>query len=179
MMKNNDIDETTSPATESETPPATEQLSALQEKAAKAEEYWDRLLRQSADFENYKKRASRERQEAIKYANEGLLQKLIPILDTFEMALAATNAETGSAQSLQAGVSMILGQLKATMAEAGLEEVDAKGKPFDPNWHEAVSQKETADVPDGQVVQQIRKGYKFRDRLVRAAGVIVAKAPAC
>src|SRR5688500_9280211 len=68
-----------------------EQLEELKEKASKAEEYWDRLLRQTADFDNYKKRATREKQEAIKFANEGLLMKLIPIVDNFEMALAATN----------------------------------------------------------------------------------------
>ncbi len=178
MMNNNDTDETPTSVADTDNPPATGSADALKEKAAKADEYWDRLLRQSADFENYKKRAARERQEAIKYANEGLLQKLIPILDTFEMALAATSAETGSTQSLQAGVAMILGQLKSTMAEAGLEEINATGKTFDPNWHEAISQKETTEVPEGHVVQQVRKGYKFRDRLVRAAGVIVAKAPA-
>src|SRR3954468_10260544 len=84
------------------TPATPEQLEALKERASKAEEYWDRLLRQTADFDNYKKRAAREKTEAIKYANEGLLQKLIPILDNFEMALAAvSNDNTGaSAQSL-------------------------------------------------------------------------------
>jgi molecular chaperone GrpE len=154
-----------------------EQLSALKDKAAKADEYWDRLLRQAADLENYKKRAARERQDAVKFANEGLLSKLIPVLDTFEMALAATNAEGSTAQSLQAGITMIHTQLKNTLAEAGLEEIDALGKPFDPNFHEAVAQKETADMPEGQVAQQLRRGYRFRERLIRAASVIVAKAP--
>ncbi len=103
--------------------------------------------------------------------------KLIPVLDTFEMALNAANAENG-AQSLQAGVGMIQSQLKNVLAEAGLEEIDATNKPFDPNFHEAVAQKETAEVPEGHVAQQLRKGYKFRDRLVRAASVVVAKKPA-
>ena len=177
MMKNDNSEEVQVPVTDGDDDGAPESQDALKEKAAKADEYWDRLLRQTADFDNYKKRAARERQEAIKYANESLLQKLIPISDTFEMALAATT-KSDATNSLQTGVSMILGQLKATMAEAGLEEIDATGKTFDPNWHEAVSQKETSDVPEGQVVQQIRKGYKFRDRLIRPAGVIVAKAPA-
>src|SRR5581483_3093237 len=82
------------------------QFEELKDKAGKADEYWERLLRQAADFENFKKRAARERQEATKYANEGLLQKLIPILDNFEMALAAVPAEGGNSQ-LQAGVAMI------------------------------------------------------------------------
>jgi molecular chaperone GrpE len=160
------------------TPLTQEQLEGLKERASKAEEYWDRLLRQTADFDNYKKRAAREKTDAIKYANEGLLQKLIPILDNFEMALTAVSSENaGSAQSLQQGVTMIHSQLRNALLEAGLEEIDATGKVFDPNLHEAVSQKETTEVPEGQVVQQMRKGYKFRDRLVRPASVVVAKKP--
>ena len=150
----------------------------LKERAAKADENWDRLLRTSADFDNYKKRAAREKQEAIKYANENLLQKLVPVMEHLEMALAAAQAGGPEAgEPLQAGVSMIGQQFKNVLAEAGLEEVDALGKPFDPNLHEALSQQETKDAPEGQVVQQLRKGYKFRDRLLRAASVVVAKQP--
>jgi molecular chaperone GrpE len=159
---------------------APEQLTELKERAAKADEHWDRLLRTTADFDNFKKRAAREKQEAIKFANESLLQKLIPVLDNFDMALAATQT-TGkgdAVQSLQTGVNMIHQQLKAALTDAGLEELDAAGKPFDPNLHEAVSQQETEAVPEGQVVQQLRKGYKFRDRLLRPASVVVAKHPA-
>src|SRR5512143_1823186 len=118
---------------------APEQLEELKARAAKADEHWDRLLRTTADFDNFKKRAAREKQEAIKYANESLLQKLVPVLDNFEMALAAAQkAGADSGQSLQAGVSMIFQQLKTALGEAGLEEVDAVGKPFDPNFHEAL-----------------------------------------
>src|SRR6185503_14044563 len=156
-----------------------EQLAELKERAAKADEHWNRLLRTTADFENFKKRATREKQDAIKFANETLLQKLIPILDNFDMALsAAQSAQSDAVQSLQTGVNMIHQQFKNVMAEAGLEEVDANGKAFDPNLHEAVSQQETAEVPEGQVVQQLRKGYKLRDKLLRPATVIVAKKPA-
>ncbi len=162
--------------------PATlnaEQLKELKERAAKADESWDRLLRTTADFDNFKKRAAREKQEAIKYANESLIQKLLPVLEAFDMALTAAQAAAPEAgQSLQAGVSMVCQQLKGVLAEAGLEEVDALGKPFDPNLHEALSQQETAEVPEGQVVQQLRKGYKLRDRLLRPASVVVAKQPA-
>ena len=156
-----------------------EQLEELKQRAAKADESWERLLRTTADFDNFKKRAAREKQDAIKYANESLLQKLIPILDNFEMALAAAQStQNDAAQSLQAGVNMISQQLKTVLTETGLEEIDATGKTFDPNFHEAVSQQETAEVPEGQVVQQLRKGYKLRDRLLRPATVIVAKTPA-
>jgi molecular chaperone GrpE len=80
--------------------------------------------------------------------------------------------------SLQAGIAMIQQQLKSILAETGLEEINAHGKPFDPMLHEAVSQMESNDVPEGHVLQQIRKGYKLRDRLLRPAAVIVAKKPA-
>ena len=162
--------------------PATvtpEQLRELKERAAKADENWERLVRTTADFDNFKKRAAREKQEAIKYANEGLLQKLVPVLEHLDMALGAAQAAGPQpGQSLQAGVSMISQQLRNVLAEAGLEEVEALGKPFDPNLHEALSQQETSDVPEGQVVQQLRRGYKFRDRLLRPASVVVAKQPA-
>ncbi|MFN7142111.1 MAG: nucleotide exchange factor GrpE [Limisphaerales bacterium] len=176
--KNAAKDENAQPAFNLESLTA-EQLAQLQEKAAKADEYWARLLREAADLENFKKRAARERQDAIKYANEGLLQKLLPIVDNFEMALAATNTPSTdpSVESLKKGIQMVHSLLKSTLAEAGLEEINATNQPFDPNFHEAVSEKETADVPEGHVVQQMRKGYKFRDRLLRPATVVVAKKP--
>jgi molecular chaperone GrpE len=156
-----------------------EQLTELKERAARADENWERLLRTTADFDNFKKRAAREKQEAIKFANEGLVQKLLPVLEHLDMALAAgQTAQPEASQALQAGVNMICQQLKSALAEAGLEELDALGQPFDPNFHEALMQKETPDVPEGQVVQQLRKGYKLRDRLLRPAGVVVAKQPA-
>lgn len=161
---------------------APEQLEELKARAAKADEHWDRLLRTTADFENFKKRATREKQDAIRYANEALIEKLVPVLDNFDMALnAAKTAQSTTndgVQSLQSGIAMIHQQLKSALAESGLEEVDASGKQFDPNWHEAVSQQEAAEVPEGRVVQQLRKGYKLRDRLLRPAAVVVARKPA-
>jgi molecular chaperone GrpE len=153
------------------------QIEQLKERAAKADEYWERLLRQTADFDNYKKRAARERNDAVGFANEALLTKLLPVLDAFEMALAASAKGPASSQSLQQGVVMISSQLKNALADAGLEEIEASGKPFDPNFHEAVSQEQTDEVPEGRVVRQIRKGYKFRNRLLRPAGVVVARKP--
>ena len=173
-------DPVSDPATPSAEPAALtpEEITALKAQAAKAQEHWDLLLRTTADFDNFKKRAARERQDAVKYGNESLLQKLIPILDNFDMAIAAAaNSKEGAAQSLQTGVNMILTQFRNALTDAGLEEIDATNKPFDPNFHEAVSQQETADAPEGQVVQQLRKGYKLRDRLLRPATVIVARKP--
>jgi molecular chaperone GrpE len=156
-----------------------EQLEELKQRAAKANENWERLLRTTADFDNYKKRATREKQDAIRFANENLLEKLVPVLDSFDMALAAAqNKQPDSAQSLVTGISMVYQQLKSAMADAGLEEIDAAGKPFDPNFHEAISQQENSELPEGQVVQQIRRGYKLRERLLRPASVIVSKRPA-
>jgi molecular chaperone GrpE len=166
-----------------------EQIEDLKTRAAKADENWDRLLRTTADFENFKKRAARERVESAQAASFSLLQKLLPVLDNFEMALAAAQSATsarpdsaategGKLASLQSGVRMIQQQLKSALVETGLEEIDATGKPFDPNVHEAVSQQESAETPEGHVLQQLRKGYKLKDRLLRPATVIVAKQPA-
>ena len=174
---------TITPDAVEETPaaPAVETFSAeaieeLKTRAAKADESWERLLRTTADFENFKKRAAREKTDAIKYATEGLIGKVIPVLDNFEMALAAAqNSSADSLKSLQDGVAMIHAQLKSVLTDSGLEEVDSTGKPFDPNLHEAVSQQESADVPDGHVLLQLRKGYKLRERLLRPATVIIAK----
>jgi molecular chaperone GrpE len=95
------------------------------------------------------------------------------------MALAATgNNQNVSVQSVQTGVNMILQQLKGVLKDSGLEEIDANGQKFDPNLHEALSQQESSEVAEGQVLQQLRRGYKLRDRLLRPAGVIVAKSPA-
>jgi molecular chaperone GrpE len=156
-----------------------EQLTELQARAAKADEHWDRLLRLTADFENYKKRAARERTEAGHAASAALLHKLLPILDNFEMAQAAAQTAQGDKlAALQTGIAMIQQQLKSLLTEAGLEEIDAAGKPFDPTFHEAVSQMESDSTPEGHVLQQMRKGYKFRERLLRPAAVVVAKEPA-
>lgn len=155
-----------------------EQFEELKARAIKADENWERLVRTTADFDNFKKRAARERTEAIQFANASLLQKLLPVVDSFEMALAAAQAaKDEKSNSLKAGIVMVQSQLKSILAEAGLEEIDAAGKAFDPTQHEAVSEQETPDAPEGQVVQQIRKGYKLRDRLLRPASVVVAKKP--
>ncbi|HYG21344.1 MAG TPA: nucleotide exchange factor GrpE [Verrucomicrobiae bacterium] len=155
-----------------------EQVNELKANAAKAAEHWDRLVRTMADFDNYKKRAVREKQEAIRFANEGLMEKLVPVLDNFEIALAAAQtAGTEASQSMATGVNMILQQLKNVLVETGLEEINATGQPFDPNIHEAVSQQESSEAAEGTVLQQLRTGYRLRERLIRPATVIVAKAP--
>ena len=169
-----------------------EQIEELKSRAARADENWDRLLRTTADFENFKKRAARERIETAQFAAAALIEKLLPVLDHIEMAQTAAQtaqtlhsprqseakAEGDKLASMQAGVVMIQQQLKAALAEAGVEEIDAAGKPFDPAMHEAVSQMESSEIPEGHVFQQLRKGYKLKERLLRPATVIVAKKPA-
>ena len=134
----------------------------------------DRIVRLTADFDNFRKRAQREKDEARQFANQGLLEKLLPVLDNFEMALTAVK---DADPSVRDGVQMILDQLLGVLKESGVEPVDAMGQPFDPNLHEALSQEETTEVEEGTVVQQVQRGYKLNDRLVRPARVVVAKAP--
>jgi molecular chaperone GrpE len=155
------------------------QIDELKARAAKADEHWERLVRTTADFDNFKKRAAREKQESLKYANETLMEKLVTVLDNLDMAISAAQNGSGDAASpLRTGIAMVQQQFKNILAEAGLEEVDAAGRKFDPHCHDAVSEKETTEAPEGQVLQQLRKGYKLRDRLLRPASVVVAKKPA-
>ena len=148
-----------------------ETLTEAQEAMAELNE---RIVRLTADFDNFRKRAQREKDEARQFANQGLLEKLLPVLDNFEMALTAVK---DADPSVRDGVQMILDQLLSVLKESGVEPVDAMGQPFDPNLHEALSQEETTEVEEGTVVQQVQRGYKLNDRLVRPARVVVAKAP--
>jgi molecular chaperone GrpE len=162
---------------EAPAPPSAQELADLRAKAAQAQQFQDQWLRAAADLDNFRKRAARERAEAVRYAQEGLLQKLVPVLDNFEMAMLAASGPNTSAASLQAGVAMIQQQLKSALVEAGLEEIDALGKPFDPNLHEAMAQESSTEMAEGHVLRQTRKGYRLRERLLRPASVVVAKAP--
>ncbi len=134
----------------------------------------ERLVRQAADLDNFRKRAQREKDDARQFANQNLLEKLLPVLDNFEMALAA--AEKAD-PAIRDGVQMIYDQLLGVLKDAGVESVDAVGEAFDPNLHEAISQNHTEDAEEGTVLQQVQRGYKLNDRLVRPARVVVAAAP--
>ena len=146
----------------------------LREAQATIDKLNDRLVRQAADLENFRKRSQREKDEARQFANQGLLEKLLPVLDNFEMALAA--AGDGD-PAIRDGVQMIYNQLLGVLKESGVEPVEAVGKPFDPNLHEAISQQHTEEAAEGTVLQQVQRGYKLNDRLVRPARVIVAAPP--
>lgn len=141
---------------------------------AEAAKLKDLALRARADLDNFRKRSLREKEDAIRYANNGLLEKLLPVIDNFELGLDAARNATDAASVLQ-GMSMVHRQLQDFIRSQGLEEVPADGEAFDPNKHDAVSQEFSAEVPEGQVIRQVRKGYKLKDRLIRAASVIVSK----
>ena len=146
----------------------------LKEAQAQIDELDERLLRLTAEYDNFRKRSQREKNESRQFANQHLLEKQLPVLDNFEMALtAAENADP----AIRDGVQMIYDQFLSVLKEAGVEGIDSGGELFDPNIHEAISQKETTEVEEGTVVQQVQRGYKLNDRLVRPARVIVAKAP--
>jgi molecular chaperone GrpE len=136
----------------------------------------DLALRSQADFENYKKRATREKEDAVKYANSSLLQRLVSILDNFELGLAA--AKTEARQSpIYSGMVLVQKQLNDLLEENGLHVIEAEGKKFDPNLHEAIAH-EPGEASEGTVIRQARRGYRFKDRLLRPARVVVSSGPA-
>ena len=133
----------------------------------------DRLLRLAADFENYKKRAARERSEYIALANERLVKELIPVLDDLERALVAATEHEEAA--LEEGVRLVHQSLAGLLRRQGLEEIDAAGR-FDPHVHEALLS-QPSEAEEGSVIDVVQKGYKLGDRVVRPARVVVAAAP--
>jgi len=143
---------------------------------ADLDRFRDLALRSQADFDNYKKRAAREKEDAVKYANSSLLQRLVSILDNFELGLAA--AKTESAQSpIYSGMVLVQKQLNDLLEENGLQAIEADGKKFDPNLHEAIAH-EPSGSAEGTVIRQARRGYRFKDRLLRPARVVVSSGPA-
>jgi len=129
--------------------------------------------RTAADLENFRKRAAREREESLRYANQSLLEELLPVLDNFEMGMQAAAQEEGS--MIYVGMEMVRKQLAEFLANSGVREIEAEGKPFDPNLHDAVSQEVAEDVEEGTVLRVARRGYLLRERLLRPASVVVAK----
>lgn len=142
--------------------------------ATQAAELQDKLLRTVADWDNYRKRAQREKEESVKYAAEGMLEKLLPVIDNFELGLQAAQKDSSPVAQ---GLNMVFNQLQQFLRDIGVEVIDAVGQPFDPHRHEALGHMPSADVPEGTVVSQMRKGYKVKDRLLRPASVFVAQSP--
>ena len=160
-------------APSSGTPAAEDDCEGLQ---ADLDRFRDLALRSQADFENYKKRSAREKEEAIKYANSTLLEKLIAIVDNFELGLEAARAE-GEKSPVFSGMSMVLKQLMDFLTDSGLQPIDATGQKFDPNLHEAIAHEPSEKFGEGVVVRQTRRGYKMKDRLLRPSSVVVSSGP--
>ena len=143
---------------------------------AQVAELKDRLLRAQADWDNSRKRILKEKEEAVRYSSEALLERLLPVLDNFETGMQAAKNAT-DARAIAQGFEMVLAQLQQVLREAGVEAVDAVGHPFDPHRHEALGHQESREHPEGHVISQTRKGYKLKDRLLRPASVFVARKP--
>jgi len=162
------------------------QVDLLKERLAKSEEQTkeleDRLLRLAAEFDNYKKRMAKEFGYLIKNANENLILQLLDTLDNFQRALDSAPAKGGISnktsddyESFHKGVELIYNHLKEILTKEGLKEIEALGKPFDPNFHEAVTQAESDKYDEGIIIDEISKGYMLNDRLLRASKVVVSK----
>jgi molecular chaperone GrpE len=151
------------------------ELNVLREELAKRDDCQDRLLRLQAEFDNFRKRSAKERQEFIKYANEGLIFELVGMLDNFERSIKAADQKQDF-KLLHQGVDMISKQLHKLLEEKGLRRIDSKGEKFDPSRHEAIEAIETDEVKDGLIMEEFQPGYMLNERVIRPAMVKVAKA---
>ena len=150
--------------------------------AAKAEaaDWQDRFMRKAAEFENYRKRMDKEKSEIRISSQSAILRDLLPALDGFDRALkyfSAAEGGSGSAEQYREGVELLCRQVMDTMAQAGVKPIEAEGKVFDPYLHEALSRVETSEAADGIIVNELRRGYMFRDGLLRPSQVVVAAQP--
>ena len=144
---------------------------------ADLDRFRDLAMRSQADFENYKRRSAREKEEAIKYANTSLLEKLVSIVDHFELGLEAARGEGGEKSPIYSGMNLVLKQLQDLLTENGLQPIEAVGQKFDPNLHEAIAHEPSKEVPEEVVTRQTRRGYRFKDRLLRPSAVVVSSGP--
>jgi len=167
--------EAETPAEEEETESGPEQL--IEEARAEATRNWDLYLRERADLENFRKRSQREKEDAIRFANDRLLKEMIPVLDNLERAVEHAGEETGI-EGLLEGVNMTMEMFRKALEASGVKPINAIGTPFDPNLHQAMGQVETEEHPPNSVATEFQKGYLLNDRLLRPSLVMVAKAPA-
>lgn len=144
--------------------------SELEKLKAERDALLDRLARSQAEFDNARKRAAREQAEFRDFAAADVLRGLLPVLDSFERALKA-----GDGSEFRSGVELIYRQLQDALVKAGAQPIKAVGEPFDPKVHEAIEMVDTAEVPDHHVLDELQRGYKYKDRLLRPAMVRVAR----
>jgi len=147
-----------------------ERITALEAEKA---ELRDRMLRIAAEFENYKKRARKEQSDSEAKVRESVLRDMLEVMDNLERATAATGG-TADLQSVQQGIALVLRLFAQKLERYDVKPLDAKGKPFDPRLHEAISQAPSAELPPGTVLAELQKGYKVGERLLRPASVVVA-----
>jgi molecular chaperone GrpE len=152
-----------------------ETLRKLEEKEKESAVHYDRYLRTAADLENYKKRAAREHAELVKYGNEKLIRDLLPILDSLDRALKQTSEMSVEMQAFIEGLKLIDTQFLASLQKHGVERIEAKGKEFDPNLHQAVLMVEGDDGEDNKVIEEFEIGYLLNGRLLRPAKVSVSR----
>lgn len=175
------VDQATGESSVAENPkPVDAEVEDLREQLAakdrEAKSNYDRFLRQVAELENFKKRTAREREDAIRFANEALIKDLLPVVDNLERAVAHASGG-GNGKPIVEGVEMVLKGLLDAMAKHGVTQISAVGQSFDPSIHEAIAQVESDAHEPSSVVEELHKGYMLRDRLLRPALVSVAKAP--
>jgi molecular chaperone GrpE len=144
---------------------------------AEAAEWKEKFLRAKAELANYQRRAEKDRSEALRYANAGLIKALLPILDDLERVIASGADAGGNVEAVIDGVKILLDNFLKALREAQVSVIEAEGKPFDPQVHEALMQQPSAEHPDKTVLQETAKGYRLHDRVLRPAKVIVSKAP--
>lgn len=151
--------------------------SKLDSVTKECQENYDRLLRVSAEFENYKKRSARELADVHKYANQSLVRDLLPVIDNLELAIKSAAESTNAVDGcLLDGVELTRKEILKVFEKNSIEQIEAMGKPFDPNFHEAVMREESDEYPENTVVNELQKGYMMHDRLIRPAMVVVAMA---
>jgi len=159
------------------TDPEDEQDMAAKLETAEKEagENYDRFLRISAEFENYKKRKDREATDFRKYANEALVKELLPVVDNLERAIETSADHEDAVNCILEGVDMTLKEILKVFEKFAVKAVAAVGNPFDPTYHQAVMQEESEEHPDNTVIKELQKGYTIHDRLLRPSMVVVAK----
>lgn len=167
------VEEAAAEAEEAEVLTLEEQLAAAQDQAA---EYLDGWQRARAELANYRRRTEARRSEMVQTANADLLTRLLPVLDDFQLALANfPNDAGGSLEEWQDGMALIAHKFAAVLEAAGVVPIEVEGQAFDPNVHEAISFEEHPDFESGQVIEQVRQGFKLGSRVLRAASVRVAQ----
>jgi molecular chaperone GrpE len=154
---------------------APTELDQAKKEAAAAQ---DRFLRTAADFENFKRRALREKEELRLYSKSGVLEDLLPVWDNLALALVAARQPNADVKSLVGGVEMVLQQFKAALASHGLTEINPVGKPFDAHQHEALSRQPSAEVEEESILTVVRPGFMLNGRLLRPASVVISSGPA-